>query len=97
MNDRKNMLDRSCFYHFGILPQACIHSLIEDEYSKMYEPEKNCKCGCENWYEDDAVLFIGLPPKKVHRCKRCNELRMGIHIGMKQAHEIMSNLNQGEK
>lgn len=71
------------FFHFGILPQVCIHSLIEDEYSKMYVPQEVCKCGCKEWIDSTMLMFIGLPEKEVHRCKDCNEVRIAKHIGIK--------------
>ncbi len=79
---------KSEFFHFGILPQVCIHSLDEDEYSKMYQPITNCeKCNCEDWVESRMKIFedsIGykFPLKRVHRCKNCNDVRIAKHIGM---------------
>ncbi len=76
------------FYHFGILPSVCIHSLIEDEYSKMYIPRQSCECSCEIWIDGkmDIVKPINgytFPKKDVHRCADCNEVRMADHIGVK--------------
>ena len=80
-------LNKSEFYHFGILPRICIHSLIEDEYSKMYVPRQKCECGCCQWVagkmdiikESNGHLY---PKKDVHRCKECNEVRLSDHIGV---------------
>lgn len=35
----EEITNNSAFYHFGIIPSICIHSLDEDEYSKMYIPK----------------------------------------------------------
>lgn len=79
---------KSEFFHFGILPQICIHSVIEDEYSKMYIPQKICNCGCEEWIQGTMDIIKPIPgfsfPKKdVHRCKECNSVRIANHIGTK--------------
>ena len=80
--------NKSEFYHFGILPEICIHSPIEDKYSKMYTPREKCDCGCSEWIEGkmDIVKPVNgyqYPQKDVHRCKNCNEVRMADHIGVK--------------
>lgn len=76
---------KSEFYHFGILPQVCIHSLDEDEYSKMYIPKEKCDCGCADWIESTMQMFTGCDwPKPVHRCKKCNQVRTANHIGYKE-------------
>jgi hypothetical protein len=77
---------KSEFYHFGLLPQVCIHSLIEDEYSKMYKPQETCDCGHSEWVESTMIMIEGYPPKQVHRCKKCNEVRIAHHIGIKEEH-----------
>ncbi len=77
------------FYHFGILPQICIHSAIEDQYSRMYTPRQKCDCGCSEWDEEGCTMILGhyadgTPVyKDVHRCKQCHEVRMADHIGVK--------------
>jgi hypothetical protein len=80
--------DKSEFFHFGILPQVCIHSLDEDEYSKMYIPQEKCDCGCSDWIESTMKIIedrIGYNfHKRVHRCKECNEVRIANHIGYKE-------------
>ena len=81
------MSENSEFYNFGILPQICIHSLIEDEYSKMYIPRKQCDCGCAEWIEGKMDIIKPMngyefPKKDVHRCKECNEVRISDHIGL---------------
>ena len=75
------------FYHFGILPKICIHSLDEDSYSKMYKPKKQCDCGCDQWIESTMKIIqssggLHYPEKRVHRCKNCNDIRTSIHIGV---------------
>ncbi len=80
-------IDNSEFLHFGILPRICIHSLFEDQYSKMYIPRDTCKCGCAEWIEStmDIVKPVNgyeFPKKDVHRCKACHEVRMADHIGL---------------
>ena len=82
-------VDKSEFFHFGILPQVCIHSLDEDEYSKMYVPQEKCRCGCLDWIESTMKIvkdFMGheFPKKRVHRCKECNEVRIAYHVGFKE-------------
>ena len=75
---------KSAFYHFGLLPQICIHSIIEDQYSEMYVAETICKCGCSDWIESTMKAFIidGITiSKDVHRCKKCNSVRTASHIG----------------
>lgn len=88
----KDIFDKSEFYHFGILPQICIHALKEDEYSKMYIPRKTCDCGHKEWIESEMDIIkpipgINYPKKAVHRCKKCNEVRLSDHIGMSQSTE----------
>lgn len=94
----ENVLDCGCnsfyeiaknseFYHFDILPQICIHSLMEDEYSKMYTPREKCSCGCAEWLEGkmDIIKPVNgykFPQKDVHRCKNCSEVRMADHISI---------------
>lgn len=84
--DNEEILSKSEFYHFGILPGVCIHSLIEDQYSKMYIPRKKCDCGCLEWIEGEMDVMKPIPgfysPKRhVHRCKNCKEVRLSDHIG----------------
>ena len=84
----KESQDKSEFYHFGLLPSVCIHSLVEDEYSKMYVPRKECECGSFEWIEGEMDIIkpvpgFNYPKKNVHRCKVCNEVRMADHIGSK--------------
>lgn len=79
----------SAFYHFNLLPNICIHSLREDEYSKMYIARDKCECGCSEWIEGkiDIIKPINgytFPKKDVHLCKNCNEVRMADHIGIKK-------------
>ena len=79
--------NESAFYHFGILPNICVHSLIEDEYSKMYFPRERCVCGSCEWIPGKMDIINPLhgfdfPKKDVHRCKECNEIRMADHIGI---------------
>lgn len=76
---------KSEFYHFGILPQVCIHSLDEDEYSIIYTPQEKCKCGCSDWIESTMQMFKNFDSqKRVHRCKECNQVRIAHHIGYKE-------------
>lgn len=77
-------INKSEFFHFGILPQICIHSVIEDEYSKMYIPQMVCNCGCVEWIDGKMQMFEGFPEKDVHRCKKCNEVRIAHHIGIRE-------------
>jgi len=76
------------FFHFGILPRVCIHTLEEDEYSHMYIPEEGCSCGCKEWIVSVMALaqVDGIPCmfKNVHRCRDCNEVRMANHIGKEE-------------
>lgn len=79
--------DKSEFHHFGILPAICIHSLAQDQYSKMYKPRLLCECGSDEWIEGkmDVIKPVNgykFPQKDVHRCKSCNEVRVADHIGM---------------
>lgn len=78
-------INKSEFYHFGILPQVCIHSIIKDKYSKMYIPRERCDCGCSEWKESKMKMFKNenIPEKDVHRCIECNKVRMADHIGLK--------------
>ncbi len=78
---------KSDFFNYGILPKICIHSLIEDPYSKMYIPRDKCECGGNEWIESTMdivkpVKGYEFPKKDVHRCKECNEVRMADHIGV---------------
>lgn len=84
----KKLTDTSEFYHFGILPQICIHSPIQDEYSKMYIPQEVCECGSKDWIDGKMDIIkpiygLHFPKKDVHRCKKCNKVRMSNHIGIK--------------
>lgn len=87
----EDLVNKSEFLHFGILPQVCIHSPIEDEYSKMYIAQETCECGSSTWIE--STMILGHFPdgeaveKDVHRCDSCNEVRMAKHIGIDQAKE----------
>lgn len=74
---------KSEFFHFGILPQVSIHSPIIDYYSKMYIPRETCECGSKEWIDSTMIMFEGYAPKDIHRCKKCNEIRVADHIGAK--------------
>lgn len=80
--------DKSEFYHFGILPHVCIHSPIEDQYTKMYKPRDECDCGSSDWIDgtmkiiEDSMGYV-FPLKNVHRCEKCKQVRMADHIGSK--------------
>jgi len=82
-------LDKSDFFHFGTLPQVSIHSIIEDQYSKMYIPREKCDCGCSEWIDGKMKIVedcfgYEFPKKDVHRCKDCNEVRMADHVAAKR-------------
>jgi hypothetical protein len=69
----------------GKLPKVCIHTPLGDQYSKYYEPEKKCKCNCDNWIDGEMDIIksiegFNFPPKKVHRCKNCNAVRVAHMI-----------------
>lgn len=81
--------NNSEFYHFGILPQVTIHSVVEDKYSHMYIPRENCDCGCSEWITEGCTMVLahysdGTPIyKDVHRCNECKSVRLAYHIGIK--------------
>ncbi len=80
--------ENSAFFQFGLLPEICIHSLEEDQYSKSYVPRNICKCGASLWKESTMKIIedsmgYEFPKKAVHRCIQCNEVRMADHIGIK--------------
>lgn len=85
--------NNSEFYHFDILPQLTIHTVIPDDYSPMYKPRERCDCGCDEWLEEGCTMILGHYPdgtpvyKDVHRCKTCYEVRMADHIGIIQSNE----------
>lgn len=85
----KEIINKSEFYHFGILPQKCIHSPIRDQYSDSYNPDVTCKCGSSDWMQEGCTMILGhyldgTPMyKDVHRCKSCFEVRMATHKGIK--------------
>ena len=89
MND---ITKNSEFYHFGLLPQVCIHSLVEDQYSKMYIPREKCDCGSSEWWTEVCTMILGhyddgTPMyKDVHRCAICKEVRMADHVSSKHDH-----------
>ncbi len=88
MTDMLEIMNGSGFNHFGILPQVCIHSPIEDEYSRMYIPRDICDCGSGDWIDGEMKMFKDLdgyefPKKKVHRCAKCNEVRIADHVSFK--------------
>jgi len=81
-------ISKSEFFDFGILPQICIHSLDEDQYSKMYIPREKCNCGNDQWIDSTMKIIkdsmeYEFPKKSIHRCTQCNEIRMADHIGSK--------------
>ncbi len=88
MND---YINKSEFFHFGILPGVCIHSPINDVFSKMYVPREKCENGHSDWLTEGCIMKIGhwqdSTPiyKEVHRCKICNDVRISDHIGVKDA------------
>lgn len=76
-----NWMTKSDFYKSGKLPKVCIHSLVEDKYSEFYEAVKKCECGGEEWVESEMEILkpsMGhvFPTKPVHRCKKCDTVRM---------------------
>jgi len=78
----------SAFYEFGLLPEICIYSLDEDQYSKNYIPREACDCGCKEWVDSEMDIIkpvdgFTFPKKRVHRCKSCNEVRLADHKGIK--------------
>ncbi len=81
------IIGNSALYQFGLLPEICIHTPKEDEYSKMYNPQKQCDCGCKEWIEEGCTMILGhyndgTPMyKDVHRCKNCFKVRIATHIG----------------
>lgn len=83
----KEHIDKSAFYYFGLLPEVCIHSPLQDQYSKSYIPRVKCDCGCTEWIEQGCTMAMGYYPDKtpmcrnVHRCKECHGVRMADHIG----------------
>ena len=77
-----NHIDKSAFYHFGILPSVCIYTIKEDKYSKMYKVRDKCECGCSEWMPSTMIIHKLLPLKDIHRCKNCNEIRLCDHIGI---------------
>jgi hypothetical protein len=84
----RSILNEIEFYHFGLLPQVCIHSLDKDEYSKSYIAQEICDCGCKEWIESTIKMFedymeYDFPLKRVHRCQQCNTVRIAHHIGVK--------------
>lgn len=69
------------FLYSGKLPRACIHSVVEDQYSAMYKPREKCACGCINWKEKDCTMILGTFEgkelvKAVHKCSACDEVRL---------------------
>jgi len=71
----------SDFLLSGKLPKICIHTPIEDQYSKYYEPEKVCECGCSEWKDSTTNILknpdeFKLKPKDVHRCVKCSLIRI---------------------
>ncbi len=80
-------ISNSKFYHLGILPQICIHNPIDGEYSKMYLARKKCDCGNEEWRESFMDVIqptdgYAWEKKRVHRCTKCNEIRMADYISV---------------
>jgi len=92
MDLKDDYISKSEFYAFGILPGVCIHSPIEDQYSKMYKPRDKCDCGHDKWIDStmDIVkpsLGFSFPKKDIHRCEKCREIRMADHIGLLNQNE----------
>ncbi len=91
-------IEDSAFAMFGILPEVCIHSLIEDEYSKSYIPREECDCGCREWIESTMRIFQNDPlyrVRRVHRCRHCNEVRMADHIGSDKIRNVSPSRSEG--
>lgn len=86
-----NWISESAFLNFGLLPEVCIHSIEEDQYSKLYIPRKKCDCGSNEWIEEGCTMVLAHYPdgtpiyKDVHRCKNCFEVRMADHISIDQS------------
>jgi hypothetical protein len=84
----KEALNNSAFAHFGLLPRVCIHQPEKDEYSHMYKAREVCDCGCNKWIDGKMALAqimdVQCMFKNVHRCKKCNEVRVADHIGKEE-------------
>lgn len=84
-------MNENAFVHFGLLPEVCIHSPVEDQYSKMYVARNTCECASEEWLTEGQTMILGhyagdIPLiKHVHRCAKCNEVRLADHIGANNA------------
>jgi len=61
---------------FDKLPKVSIHSPTPDVYSKHYVARQQCDCGCVMFNESTMIMFDGMPPRDVHRCAMCNEVRL---------------------
>lgn len=90
----KKYIDKSAFYHYGKLPEVCIHSPIKDQYSDYYIPRVKCNCGSDEWIEEGCTMIIAHYPdntpmyKDVHRCKKCHEVRMADHVDVQKNGEF---------
>ena len=83
----KSTWPNSAFFNFGILPEVCIHTPEEDQYSPIYKPREKCECGASEWIEGEMEIVKSMtgyefPKKHVQRCKCCHEVRMADHIGV---------------
>lgn len=62
----------------------------KDPYCKMYKAQEVCDCGSKEWIEQGCTMILGHYPdgtpiyKDVHRCKKCNKVRLAQHIGYKE-------------
>lgn len=83
----KDIIAKSPFYYFGILPAWSIYSPVQDNYSDVYVPEKVCECGSIKWKKKQTMILgfqNGIPlSKEIHRCKNCDKIRMAKHVGIK--------------
>lgn len=77
---KNDFSEKSEVYLFGLLPEVCIYSLVEDQYSKMYIPRKKCDCGGKEWEASTMEMFVGFEPKAVHRCIACKGVRLADRI-----------------
>ena len=69
------------FFNYGTLPKVCIHTPKPDNFSDYYSPRGICKCGSSDWIDGEMDILKSKidhvwPKKPVHRCKKCEEVRL---------------------
>jgi hypothetical protein len=66
------------FQHLNCLLKPLVEG--EDPPASEFEmvAEEQCPCGCLSYVKDHVAIIDGYPPMNVHKCLRCNRIRMNV-------------------